>query len=240
MKSIYRKYSSNSINDESIHKSYHATIESNVHFNSFMIAMIPVIRYNYKKIYNPTLTIDEFEDVCNDVFEQCLKTMSNKIVFEDKNQTMVYVSAIVETVILKKIKYYNNISNMDLCGLENNLIASSFSSTQVLLKIHAKEMLELLVNSFTNSIRFIGQERNVCLIIFDSMMKEEDINKKYLSMKYNLDAEFYVNYVSVMIKKILYKFKDIKLNDITDIIHEGRVQYNWRKSQNQTNVIGSS
>jgi len=101
-------------------------------------------------------------------------------------------------------------------------------------------MLELLVNSFTNSIRFIGQERNVCLIIFDSMMKEEDINKKYLSMKYNLDAEFYVNYVSVMIKKILYKFKDIKLNDITDIIHEGRVQYNWRKSQNQTNVIGSS
>lgn len=240
VKNLYQRYCNSGINDENIHMSYHNSIGSETHFKLFMIDMFPVVKYYYKKMYNPTLTIDEFEDVCNDVFEQCIKIMNNKTVFDDKNQTMVYISAIVETVILNKMQYYNNISNINITGLENNLITNSYSSTQVLLKIHAKQMLELLVNSFTNSIRFVGEERNICLIIFDSMMKEEKINKKYLSMKYNLDAEFYVNYVSVMIKKILYKFKDIKLNEITDICNEGAIQYNWRKAQNQVDVIGSS
>lgn len=239
----YKKYQNKKIDQSGIHFSYQSMMNSSdvnfsYYFNEFIKNMIPLIRYYYKKMASLSLTIDEFDDICNDVFEQCIKTKNNKIVFDNKHHTILYISAIIKTIIIKKIKYYNNLSKINLSGLENSLVANSFSSSQVLLRIQAKQVLELLVNNFKNSIRFVGKEHDLCLIIFDTIMKEDKIDVNYLSNKYNIDAEFYVNYVTVVIKSILYKFKDIRLNDLTDISNEQSIQYNWKRGKDEVDPIG--
>lgn len=238
MTSIYLKYRHKRIDQTVIHTSYHNSLNSNRYFDQFIIAMVPLIRYNYKKLHNANLTIDEFEDVCNDVFEQCIKTMNSGVVFADESQTMVYLSSIVKSVIIAKMKYYNNISNVNLIGFENVLLSNAFSSTQILLRIHLKQIMELMVANFNESIRFIGNERNMCIYIFDLMMKEEKVDKKYLSKKYNLDAEFYVNYVILLMKKILYKYKDVRFNDLTSISNEQAIQHNRQKRKNEVDAVG--
>ena len=115
----YKKYQNKKINQSDIHSSYEAMMNCSkthysYHFEEFIKNIIPLIRYYYKKICSPALTADEFDDVCNDVFEQLIHTINKKILFDNESKTIVYFSSVVKTVILQKMKYYNNLSNMNL------------------------------------------------------------------------------------------------------------------------------
>ncbi len=156
--------------------------------------------YNTKKKH---LQEEDYDDVHSDVIESILMCDYS---FSSPSEFREYITSTVRSVIAKKVVTYSRRSSIEALDVKN-IIAPSYGYRQIMMNIYLKEIIERMVVDFQESIRFVGNERKVCLVVFNSLMQDEVIDVEYLEKRFNLDVLYFISYVRIKIRGLLYNLR---------------------------------
>ncbi len=197
-----------------LHYLYSQTFEN----QAYWIPLTKDLTKIFKKVYNKQVAgnfqEEEFQDFIQDLLEELTKLYNTKTVFDSPRDFYFYLFNFSRINLKTKTRHQQLFQTTDFTGLSEDLLRNSYGYRPFMIRLYLQDVIKVLIEEFQKSLRFIGNERKICLSIFDSLLKDVEINVEFLERRYNLKASFYIQHVKVLVRKVLYQLRALGYSDL--------------------------
>jgi hypothetical protein len=92
-------------------------------------------------------------------------------------------------------------------------------------QIFLEELPDIIRDRCLDKFRFQGHEYRGCIYILDQMMSDEEVVVAYLKRQFQMrDPLFFIDYVTVIVRSVLYDMKDQIAGPVVDITEDEVVE----------------